>query len=120
MDSRNPDHIRLATLLEQYITMPHLPISERKQDYIRDVLRNAHFEVEVDDLAVPERGIHSSKAVIPWYEALEAAVKDPHTVWALHSNDRYGKFGQITRNAAELLIEAGKLRVCPFTRLSYQ
>lgn len=120
MDSRNPDHIRLATLLEEYIAMPHLPISERKQDYICDALRSARFEVEVDDLAGSERGLCSSRAMVPWYETLEAAVKDPHTVWASHLNDRYGRFGKITRNAAELLIEAGKLRVCPFTRLSYQ
>lgn len=120
MDSRNPDHVRLATLFEECTAMPHRPISEWKQDYIRDALRSAQFEVEVDDLAESDRSLYPSQAVVPWYETLEAAIKDPHTVWASRCNDRCGRFGQITRSAAELMVETGKLGVCCFICLLCQ
>ena len=111
MDPRNQDHVRLAALLEERTAMPYRPISGRQPDYIRDALRNARFEVEAGSLVGPEHGLHPSQAMLPWYETLATAIKDPRTIWASHRNNRPGRFGSLTRSAAEVMIEAGKLGV---------
>lgn len=113
MNASNPDHQRLAALLESSTGMPHRPIFERKYEALFAALRQARFEiVEDEDLAEQEHTrSNAARALAPWFAPLEAVFSNPSTIWASEDNGSCGEFGRLTKNAAVTIVQAGKHQV---------
>lgn len=113
MDASNSDHRRFAMLLESSTGLPHRPIFERNYEGLFSALRNANFEIIEDaDLAAHDSTrISANQVLIPWFTALEAAFSHQRTVWASDDGGSRGQFGSLSKNAAVMLVQAGKLDV---------
>jgi hypothetical protein len=105
MNALDSNHQRLASLLEEQTQIGHRSISNRTAKEavkaIQDtgILRLVHME----DLA-------RRRSSLDWYLPLDHALSRSSTRWACDMGSE-GSFGDLTRNGAVLISQAGHLKV---------
>ena len=100
-DIHNPDHCRLAELVELTTHIGHRAPHERTIHAALIAFQDSGLQLlHHEDLAAREDKI-------PWYSPLEAAMSGPSTVWQPETN----AFGGLSKPAANALIEAGRHQV---------
>ena len=110
MDPTDLDHIRLAELFDEQTRIGARDIAARS---VASAAR-AFNDTGLLKLAYSE-DLANRRSALAWYSPLESALAQSGTVWKseVDTDAAGGVFGDLTRNAAVFLAEAGRLKVSP-------
>ncbi|PBK59727.1 S-adenosyl-L-methionine-dependent methyltransferase [Armillaria solidipes] len=105
MNPLDINHIRLAEFLEDQTGVGRRNITQRALEEATKTIRdNERLDlVYIEDLAC-------RRSTLPWYLPLDYALSDTSTRWAPDPHS-YGTFGNLTRNGAIALSQAGHLKL---------
>ena len=104
-DPADPDHCRLAELIEASSHLSHRAPHERSARAACTALKAAGLSItHCEDLSTREDKI-------PWYTPLEKAIADPNTPWWSDSDDLCPPFGGMSKDAASVIVHAAKWKV---------
>ncbi|KAJ7745435.1 hypothetical protein DFH07DRAFT_776743 [Mycena maculata] len=105
IDPLDLNHRRLVDLLEDQTQIGHRSIPERTSDEAGKAIQETGILclVHVEDLA-------HRRSTLDWYLPLDLALAKSSTRWA-SDTDSEGSFGDLTRNGAVLISQAGRLKI---------
>ncbi|KAK6996782.1 hypothetical protein R3P38DRAFT_1959639 [Favolaschia claudopus] len=105
MNSLDADHCRLAYLLEEQTHIGHRMVSQRSSEGAVESIHNSGLfrAVYTEDLA-------NRHSALPWYTPLDLAIGSASTPWTSESVGE-GIFGDLTRNAAVVISQAGHMKL---------
>ncbi|KAG6852885.1 hypothetical protein H0H87_009128, partial [Tephrocybe sp. NHM501043] len=116
-DYNNPDHCRLASLVEGSTNIGHRDANGRSIQSALDALESTGFRVLIHkDLAESEK-----PCIIPWYIHLRDIVQNPRLYWAFIDTSprkEYRYSLELTKDAASILQQAGIFKLEMFTPMA--
>jgi hypothetical protein len=111
MNPNDREHCQLAKLVETSTNIGCRDVKDRSVDSVLHALYDTGFEVVgYEDLAASERS-----NVVPWHVQLSLAIGDPNIEWSptsITTSPSSGYLVNLTKNAATILYQAGKSKVC--------